>query len=80
MIHEAVFTVEMKDAKIIYLAIIPEIGAEPMDRSQGICSLSTDNLLTITIHAQDLSALRAALNTWLRLVQVAAEIIERAEI
>jgi KEOPS complex subunit Pcc1 len=80
MIHQAVFTIESDSAAIVYHALIPEQEDETKERSEGTCSLITDNILEISIHACDLSALRAALNTWLRLVQVATEVIERAKI
>ena len=79
MIHQAVFVIETENAEIMYHAIQPEEGDEGNERSHGICSISADNLLTVTVEANDLSALRASLNTWLRLIQVSSEVIDRAK-
>jgi KEOPS complex subunit Pcc1 len=80
MTHQAIFQVEMKYASIVYHAIIPEQDDELHERSHGKCTLVNDTLLEISIQATDLSALRASLNTWLRLIQVSSEMIDRTQI
>ena len=40
----------------------------------------SDECIEISIHAADLPALRAALNSWLRLIQVASEMIDSTQI
>ncbi|WOF17309.1 hypothetical protein F1737_06630 [Methanoplanus sp. FWC-SCC4] len=74
MVHEAVFSFETPFAERIYEAVRPE--NEDMGRSKSEVSLSGNNTLILTVKAEDLSALRAALNTWLRLINIAEEMQE----
>ncbi|MGV8107987.1 KEOPS complex subunit Pcc1 [Methanospirillum sp.] len=76
MMHEAVFTFQTKDAGIIAASLIPESDTEEMGRSYCECTKISDTAFEIHIQAQDLIALRAALNTWLRLVQIAEEMVQ----
>lgn len=78
--HQAVFRIETHHAPIIYEAISPESEDEYPGRSHGRCRMCAENILEISLYASDLSALRAALNTWLRLIQVASEMIDRTQI
>jgi KEOPS complex subunit Pcc1 len=73
--HEAVFTFEYPSserARRVSNAIAPELGDIDDERSRvtGECAGCE---LTLTVEAQDLIALRAALNTWLSLVRVAEQ-------
>lgn len=61
-------------ASTIYRALLPET-MEAFSRSRA--ALSVDGgMLHLHVDAEDLTALRAALNTWLRLIKVACEIVE----
>jgi len=58
----------------IYRALLPE-AEESFPRSRA--ALSVDGrVLHISVDADDTAALRAALNTWLRLIKVACEMAE----
>jgi KEOPS complex subunit Pcc1 len=72
-IHEARFQFVTTHAGRIYQAIAPELSDEVNPRSTTHCRLIGTDMLEITIEAQDTAALRAALNMYLRLVNVADE-------
>jgi KEOPS complex subunit Pcc1 len=76
MKHEAVFTFDTSDAGVIAASLAPESDAGEIGRSRGSVHAVSDNSLQIRIQADDLTALRAALNTWLRLVQIAEEMVQ----
>ncbi len=60
------------DAGVVYEALRPEMGRDvPKAR---ISMRSARNRLTLTIDADDTSALRAALNSYLRWTEVAARV------
>jgi len=73
MLHEAVFRFSTGNASKIYRALIPELSDEVNPRSAARCELISDNLLVLSVTAEDISALRAALNMYLRLISVADE-------
>ena len=75
MKHMAVFSCKSGMAPEIYRALTPEIG-EINPRTEVGVSLKGDDLLVISVAADDIPALRAALNMWLRLVSVAAEMLD----
>ena len=75
MKHEAVFEIQTPDAEILASSIIPESDSSPGGRSMGRCILLSSDSLRVEIGAEDLTALRAALNSWLRLIQIADEIV-----
>ena len=75
MRHEASFTFQTQDADIISASLTPESDTDKDGRSFGLCRKVSDDSLEIQIKAEDLTALRAALNTWLRLVQIAEEMV-----
>lgn len=75
-LHEAVFRIEGEDAPCIMAAIQPEIEDEPGSRTTVTAWLDDERTLVIHISAKDISALRAALNMWLRLINVAHEMQE----
>ncbi|NLV25826.1 MAG: hypothetical protein GXY48_01445 [Methanomicrobiales archaeon] len=76
MKHEAVFTFHSPDAGVIAASLIPESDTEPAQRTFGQCKTINDSVFTVNIGAEDLTALRAALNSWLRLVQIADEMVQ----
>jgi KEOPS complex subunit Pcc1 len=73
MPHEAVFRFTTKNARKIYQALLPELSAEVNPRSSARCTLEGDDVLALSVAAEDASALRAALNMHLRLINVADE-------
>ena len=72
-VHEAHFQFVTPHAERIYQAIAPELSDEVNPRSTTHCRRIGTDMLEITIMAQDIAALRAALNMYLRLVNVADE-------
>jgi len=73
MEHDAVFRFHCTHAETLYRSLSPEMASELHPRSKAECSLEAPDVLVLKVHAMDISALRAALNMWLRLVQVADE-------
>ncbi len=61
-------------ASTIYHALLPETR-DAFPRSRAAMSLN-GGMLHLIVDAEDIAALRAALNTWLRLIKVACEIVE----
>ncbi len=62
-------------ASMIYHALLPET-LEEFPRSRAALSVDGGGMLHIIVDAEDVTALRAALNTWLRLIKVACEMVE----
>jgi len=71
--HEALFRFSTEHAVPIYAALSPELKDEVNQRSTTSCHLEGDTVLLLRIEADDIPALRAALNMALRLVNVADE-------
>ena len=71
--HRTVLTVEFDDterARQVERSVRPEVGAIDGDRTTA--TLDREGaVLTVTVEASDLVALRAVINTWLTLVSVA---------
>lgn len=67
---ESVF--ETDYAESIYRSILPEIETTDFERSVVSISINGSGLV-LNITAGDLVSMRSALNTWLRLVQIAYE-------
>jgi KEOPS complex subunit Pcc1 len=78
MRHTAVFSCRSDHAGEIYRSLAPEMG-EINPRTEVRVSLETGDRVVIAVSADDIPALRAALNMWLRLVSVAGEMVEIAE-
>jgi len=74
--HEALFRFTTPHAERIYRAIKPELSDEVNPRSTTKCWLDGTDTLVLKVEAQDTAALRAALNMYLRLVNVADEMQE----
>ena len=74
--HEALFRFTTPHAGRIYRAIEPELSDELNPRSTAQCWLDGTDTLILKVEAQDTAALRAALNMYLRLVNVAEEMQE----
>jgi KEOPS complex subunit Pcc1 len=77
MMHTAVFSFTTGDARALYLSICQELG-DVWDRSSVRVRLEGDDTLVLDVAATDITALRAALNTWLRLINIAIEMRELA--
>lgn len=73
MRHTAVFSFRSGLARDIHSALAPEMD-EIGQRSEVRITLDGD-ILVISVAAEDITALRAALNMWLRLVSVAGEML-----
>jgi tRNA threonylcarbamoyladenosine modification (KEOPS) complex Pcc1 subunit len=69
----AKYILDLEDLDQIYLALIPELSGSPTypQRSRVAISKKCGKLM-ISMEADDLSSFRAAMNTWLGLVSVAA--------
>ncbi len=59
-------------AQKAYEALEPELQASPSERSAVRMSVDGGRL-TLFIEAEDIISLRAALNTWLRLIKITEE-------
>ncbi len=72
--HEAIFRFSTDNAEQIYRALLPELADEVNPRSATRCRLEGPRMLVLEFSAEDTAALRAALNMYLRLVNVADEV------
>ena len=61
-------------AAIVYESLKPELAAVPSERSKVEMSVH-EGRLNLLITAEDIISLRAAVNTWLRLVRIAEEML-----
>lgn len=75
MNHSARFVFETLHAEKLYAALSPEAGSDPGEKSQVQLEYD-DASLTLCVLAEDVSAMRASLNMWLRLINVSLEILE----
>lgn len=69
----AEFRFESKQAGLIYQALAPEVEDE-LHRSNVSLGLQ-DGSIRLKIWGEDTTSLRAALNTWIRLVNIAFEMV-----
>ena len=76
LLHEAVFRFSTSRSPQIYRALAPELSDDVNPRTRSRCWLEGEDLLVLKVEAQDIAALRAALNMLLRLVNVADEMQE----
>lgn len=58
-----------------YESLKPELQAVPSERSKIELTVE-GGLLKLFIEAEDIISLRAALNTWLRLIKIAEEMLQ----
>lgn len=72
----ATLTIESPKAALIHGSIAPEIGRE-IPRTRVRAEMHGEDLL-LHIEASDLSALRAALNSYLRWIKIAEEVFDIA--
>jgi KEOPS complex subunit Pcc1 len=74
--HEATLTFSYTDerrARLVADAVSVEVGDIADDRSRATVSRD-DARVAVTVRASDLVALRAGVNTWTRLVEVAERV------
>jgi len=71
--HDVVFRFTTPGAGRILRALEPELADEVNPRSRVRCRMDGDTTLVLRVEADDTSSLRAALNMYLRLVNVADE-------
>jgi len=75
-VHTVFVEFEFGDlAPMVFEALKPELQATPSERSR-VELRSEVGLLKLFIEAEDIISLRAALNTWLRLIKIAEEMLE----
>jgi KEOPS complex subunit Pcc1 len=79
MVHEATFRFLTPHARQIFAALAPELCDEVNPRSRIHCQLEEEEMLVLIVNAQDTAALRAALNMFLRLINIANEMQDIAE-
>jgi KEOPS complex subunit Pcc1 len=72
--HKAIFRFSTDHAEQIYRALVPELSDEVNPRSITRCWLEGATTLVLQVESEDVAALRAALNMYLRLVNVAEEV------
>jgi len=74
MMLRAKYILDMHNVDQIYSSIVPELSVSPINpqRSRVVISKKRGKLI-VSLEAEDISSFRAATNTWLRLVSVAAE-------
>ncbi len=64
---------DIEEPEKIYRALIPELEDE-LHRS-SVSLTSCDRGIGLVINGSDISSLRAALNTWIRLIKIAVEMV-----
>lgn len=74
MKHLAIFRISGADVLRMYQALLPETG--DMGRTRVDLHMEGNDTLVLSVSAADLPAMRAALNTWLRLMNIANEMQE----
>jgi KEOPS complex subunit Pcc1 len=79
MPHNAMFRFTTQHAGTIYRVLLPELSDEVNPRSTVRCVLEGADVLVLSVWAGDTSALRAALNMYLRLISVADEMQDLVE-
>ncbi len=64
----------MADADVVFKAIAPEIEASIAGSRSSLSVTKAADSIVIQIESSDLASLRAATNSWLRLLMVATEV------
>jgi len=77
--HRASFSCATPRAAQILAALAPELAGEEGMRSRAALRLIDETTIELAVTAPDIPSLRAALNMWLRLLQVADETSSFAE-
>jgi KEOPS complex subunit Pcc1 len=76
MEHEAQFRFRCDSVEEIFASVQPEMAGEVNPRSHARCWCECPDTLVLRVTAVDIPALRASLNMWLRLINVAREMQE----
>ncbi len=69
------FVFETPTAEKLYASLSPEEGCDPGEKSKVQLTHDADSV-TLCVEAEDISAMRASLNMWLRLINVSNEVLE----
>jgi KEOPS complex subunit Pcc1 len=69
----AEFVFESDNANEIYQALVPELNDELHRSNVGL--IEENDSIRLKIRGEDIVSLRAALNTWIRLVKIAFEMV-----
>lgn len=80
MKHEALFRFRCNGMNGVFAAIQPEMAGEVNPRSCAECWCDDPGTMILRVTATDIPALRASLNMWLRLINVAREMQELVQI
>lgn len=78
-VHEAVFAFPYADdrtARLVFESVRPEVGDIGGDRT-AVTVDRNDDTVVLTVRAADLIALRAGINTWQSLIDVAERVADR---
>ena len=75
---ESRFCFETPDASFIFASLLSEEDVTG-GKSHATCKMCGPTTVELFVHAVDVRALRDALNSWLRLFSVAAEMCEISE-
>ena len=68
------FRIRTNRPDVVYVAALPEMG--DMGRSCATLSQEADGSLLLSVEGEDVSALRAAVNSYLRIIMIAEEMQE----
>jgi KEOPS complex subunit Pcc1 len=74
-VHAAEFRFTCLHAEKLYAVLAPEACSDPNEKS-SVHLFCDGEIVTLVVEAEDISALRASLNMWLRLVNVCKEVLE----
>ena len=72
--HKAVFRIRTENPRVVYAAALPEM--EDMGRSCASLHCESDGRLLLSVEGEDMSSLRAAVNSYLRIIMIAEEMQE----
>ncbi|MGZ4901362.1 MAG: KEOPS complex subunit Pcc1 [Halobacteriota archaeon] len=68
------YVIETSSSEGVFSAIAPELEARIAGSRSSLAVSKTRGTIVVEIKSEDLASLRAATNSWLRLVMVATEI------
>jgi KEOPS complex subunit Pcc1 len=71
----AEFEIDLSDPEIVYRSLLPELK-DKRSRAEIKLKIDASSKLGISIRAEDVVIFRAVLNTWLRLIKIADEMVE----
>lgn len=76
MTQQALFKIDCENAHFLFRVLKPELGNELGSRAVVDATVEGDRTLTLKVTAEDTSSLRATLNMWLRIINIAYEMEE----